>query len=361
MQGGSEGNRELRSGLIGILGVAAIIWFLGCSGSTPERAPSDAAMARHDTLSATAVVRNDLFGTLSRVVVVGSQIWVLDRKGEPFLHEIDLESGQLIRSRGRRGGGPGEFRRIATVGAIGQDSIGVFDESLGRLTRIGVHSGSWEGSPSIPLGELGGMLVLSLLPLPGGQWLGKTYADSGSFVVLHADGTLSRTVAVPMLGGRDTPLQARKAASVQGGYCASPDGRFMAVAYAYAPRVTIVELGTGRSHNAETPATAEPRWMERDGGVTINDSTVFYRDCVITERSVFALFLGKNIRLDGAATGLDAATVHVFDLEGQLTAVWSLEKGISTLAYDPLNGRLIGAAVGEGEVVGLTLPPDRDW
>ncbi|MGH7463000.1 MAG: hypothetical protein ACREMA_18495, partial [Longimicrobiales bacterium] len=57
---------------------------------------------------------------------------------QPQDHRVVFFSpdGELLASFGRSGSGPGEFRRIFTLGLLG-DSIWVWDAQLSRATLIG--------------------------------------------------------------------------------------------------------------------------------------------------------------------------------------------------------------------------------
>lgn len=83
-----------------------------------------------------------------RLMLIGDRLVIGDRRR---LHFLDLSSGS-VRSTGRPGDGPGEFRAVSALGASGADIL-VFDVALDRLTVLdssGKLVRTHRLSPSIP-------------------------------------------------------------------------------------------------------------------------------------------------------------------------------------------------------------------
>lgn len=310
------------------------------------------------THATTTLMSSDaIFGRLARIAVAGDRIIVLDRKGDPYFHFLDSRTGALLASRGRRGEGPGEFGRVGSFGVIDGDSLGIFDEGLQRLSRLSLTSTDWSSATVLPLGGISGGIVLAALPLPNGQWLLKTLSDTVQYQIIDGDGKMARSIAIPLLGTEGIPTNDRAMASAQSAFCVSPDGAHMAVAYGYAKRMDIVNLSTTVLTPTTGYAPTDAQWFQVNSRLQLNDSTIYYRDCVMTNNEVYALYLGKNTKSDSAASAtLDAAVIHVFGLDGTARQRIALDQGLTTLAFDSVTGRLIGAQASEGKILAVSLP-----
>ena len=108
------------------------------------------------------------------------------------------ETGRYLRTLGRRGGGPGEFREISWMGVSG-DTIFVADRTGARITRY-LEDGSLVGTVPITAADsVGGFSVVGRLT--DGRWLVQTllnprmdgperlYRDTMTVGLLATDGT----------------------------------------------------------------------------------------------------------------------------------------------------------------------------
>lgn len=73
--------------------------------------------------------------------------------GDPTRVHLLSRAGGEVRSVGREGEGPGEFRSISAVGTLGEDTVVIFDSRLFRLSYLspeGEYLGSSRVPPTVP-------------------------------------------------------------------------------------------------------------------------------------------------------------------------------------------------------------------
>lgn len=324
-----------------------------------EGGPSGAV--RQDSLVASRVVTSDQFARLSQVTVLGDQAWVLDRQSEPFFHVIDLSSGALVRSVGRSGEGPGEFRRIGTIGRISRDSLGVYDEGSRRLLRVSASDDDWVTSPTTTVQSFGNAVLVSAVPLGRDGWLAKTTSATGTYVVVSTQGELRREITIPFVGPVEAPIDDRAIATMQSNDCVSPDGRQVALTFVSASRIDVYDIETGARTEVAVPDPTDATWVDVDGRLVRNDSTSYYTDCAFTDRSILALYNGRNVRRGGRPYDVSAREVHVFNRAGGLTAIWSLDRGLNRIAVDDNRTHLVGTNAADATVIMFPLPADGEW
>ena len=105
------------------------------------------------------------------------------------------DKGKLVKTLGRRGSGPGEFRYVTSVTVLPGDSLLTFDKSLRRLTVWHPEGGYVRGMP------VGGT---SLESWPEDAWLW----NRGSIVVMQLSITPQDSIP-PGAGVRRWPMRAR--------------------------------------------------------------------------------------------------------------------------------------------------------
>ncbi len=108
------------------------------------------------------------FVRIESALPLGDTLLVVADARRPELRVFRRRDGALLHTMGREGGGPGEFRRIATVFLIG-DTIATWDGSLRRIT---LHDGSGRLLGSIPVraaGMDGGVQIKGRLS--DGRWV----------------------------------------------------------------------------------------------------------------------------------------------------------------------------------------------
>ena len=156
----TQAHRNPRPGRIGCAGLLLATALAGCGGGD---GPMDGLEIQHssvrDTLQPELVASSPAIGLPSDIVAAGGLLWVKDLAGDPYLHVIDAENGEVLASLGRRGDGGGEFQGgINGMRHFFPDTTALwaFDPTGQRLTRVqlGVPSSEWAtirllGSPYV--------------------------------------------------------------------------------------------------------------------------------------------------------------------------------------------------------------------
>jgi hypothetical protein len=66
-------------------------------------------------LAGELLVDDPTIGRPGSLVIQQRLLWVGDMAGDPFLHVIDLASRKIVRSMGRPGEGPGDFKYLTDL------------------------------------------------------------------------------------------------------------------------------------------------------------------------------------------------------------------------------------------------------
>ena len=112
-----------------IAALAFLILAAASHAQVPEVALRDPAVSIG---SADGDSANVLFGAFQALRTSDGRIVALN-SGSQQVRVYDA-AGRLVRSVGRRGAGPGEFRMLQRIGLLAGDSIAAYDIGLGRIT-----------------------------------------------------------------------------------------------------------------------------------------------------------------------------------------------------------------------------------
>lgn len=115
-----------------------------------------------------------------------SAVYVLDR-GEPRVAAFSASDGRLLWLRGRRGGGPQEFRHPTAVEVAASGAILVADAENARIERLG-PDGRW--LPSVPLADVA--YVHGLCALSNDRLVLGLHADTMPILTLRDGRPLAR-------------------------------------------------------------------------------------------------------------------------------------------------------------------------
>lgn len=219
---------------VGLVGLAALS-FQGCESAKPTPrltaladgtpAFSQAGLVT-DTLGGQLLVDMPILGDPRYMAVVGSDLWIADRSGDPFLHMIDLRTDSLVFSRGRSGEGPGDFGATPRLSVRPGDdgAVWAYDLVLRRLTREPDDS-----APDYRVIKAFGDQVESTYSL---QWqapnrfVGIGDMDTNRIMLADSTGELVAMVPNALMGPDSVPLVARRAISSGYVMCLQPgDGR----------------------------------------------------------------------------------------------------------------------------------------
>ncbi|HYW06969.1 MAG TPA: BF3164 family lipoprotein [Longimicrobium sp.] len=274
-------------------------------------------------------------GCPSAIAVVGPNVVVLDDASDSVVHVVRAADGALLRSFGRRGEGPGEYRSawsLATTPGGGR-GVWIYDMALQRFTAVRdvedpsgpIHSISLrtDGPATTPL-----WLTDSMIVTPG-------FFSGGRLARLEPGGMVRGYVGALPPGGAEIPPSVRQHAYT-GSLAKSEARSLLALATRHADQIEIYRPDGTLVRRARGPFGFEPRFtVSTRGGkpaMTTDDGLRFgYIDVTATDEWIFALFSGRTRE----GSGGDAAFgryVHVFDWDGTLREVLRLDADLLTLA-----------------------------
>lgn len=274
------------------------------------------------------------------LVTVGEYLVGVDNRADTLLYVLDRQSGQLLRSFGRRGEGPGEFRSIYSLDPIaGSNSrLWAYDVQLRRLTLVDV-----EAAGSGPEHYAIRVLPLQVTStIAATAWVGDSIASTGFFpagriTYLDSNGVAIGTAGTLPPGDSRTPANVRQHA-YQGLLVVRPDRSRMAVLTRHLGQVEIFASAGELLRTVTGPYLFEPRYrVVRSSGENVmgtdTDLRFGYIAAAATDRVFVGLFSGRT-----RAGFPDAATfgtfVHVFDWDGNLLRVLRLDHAGIGMALD---------------------------
>ncbi len=275
---------------------------------------------------------------------------VLDDAGDSIVHVLRRTDGFRVRSFGRQGSGPGEYKAAWSLlkpWTATSDEVWIFDISLQRLTHIDL--GPVET-------ETVGRLDTRLVQLRGNAsatsplWLGDTilltpgFFPEARFARFKQTGELHDKVGPLPTWHSEVPPQVRQHAYV--GMLAKSDAKgLVALATRHADQIEIYRQNGELIRRVTGPFGFDPRFTVGvgNGGKPIlqtgDDLRFGYVDVTATDDHIFALFSGRT-RKDYGSDAVFGRHVHVYDWSGQLLEAIELDADLLTLAVDT-DGRFL--------------------
>ena len=307
----------------------------GCGEETTESPPV--------ALKGTVVNDGDFLGQPRRLLTVGDRLLVADEMA-PYLHVLDAESGKLLVSTGRKGGGPGEFEAVREfLDAPARDgSFWIYDSGHIRLTRMAFDQGRAE--PRV-------VEIVRLEPPPRTYYMQPVLLDDSTLVAsgILSGGRLARArltgQPIGMIGAtpaapaaQDVPVTVLQHAW-EGPLERSPDGSRLALATRNADLIEIFRadgtlVRTLRGGSGFDPAYEVRRSPAGVSMMTGDDLRFGYGDLASTDEYLFALFSGET---RGSAPGVAqlGKLVHVFRWDGERVATLQLPERTRAIAVTP--------------------------
>ncbi|MGH7481572.1 MAG: BF3164 family lipoprotein [Longimicrobiales bacterium] len=344
--------------------------FLGCEPADsagagglefdPSAAEIDHAGLRVTSLSSDMLSSSPAIGQPIDVQPVNGYVWIRDALGDPALHVLDLRNGELLRSVGRRGEGPGEFLR----GAFGllidpADSSGIWAWDLGlqRLTRFEARPGAEHAPKSIRLDGIPGMVRVAWVAPD--RIVGHSTRPGARFALFSPEGERLRNVPGALYGSGEVPLNERVEATSSGvDLCAWP-GRGFVVVNASFGRIDYFDLGAAPIRSADVPFPSQPRFItdDRTRQPQFAPERSWYMDCSVARGRVYALFSGRlHSAYESWAERDEGRFVHVFDWDGSLVDVYRLETAVAAIGVDPDGTTLIATSMDDAAIYRFELP-----
>ena len=301
-----------------------------------------------ETLSAA-----NTLGKPSFLALNGSRLWISDRGGNPFLHIVDTATGRIIRSHGRRGDGPEEFRDVVNLlpDPVDQSKVLAWDARY-RLMRVsetrGVEAGYISPQNQRPA---------YVFPAGRNQFLGFRYSDSSAFVLFDAAGRILRTASMTLPGDSAVVRRQRQLAITGAFICTKTDFSGFALVHSNFGRIELFDSLARKVGNARVPYPSEPTFEKNatTQQAAFKQLRSFYQGCAFSDQYLFALFLGKSLN-ESSPSVTGGRYVHVFDYSGALVRVLELDAEISILTVDRAGRKLYGTSWTEALLFKATIP-----
>lgn len=281
-------------------------------------------------LTGTVLAASSALALPTRIAVVGDYLVVLDAASDSALHVLDRRSGRLVRSLGRRGEGPGEFKGAWSLAPDPRtgDAVWVYDLPLRRLTRVALPPAPEGRASARRLVHLAGGAVLT-----GPRWIGPDSILSPGFLsdirVALFDSTGRQTGGLghaPFSADARQPMQAAQAL-----LAAHPERHRYAIANRYVSRIELLDVERGSSRTVPGPV---PVNTEATG---VDLERFAYVDAAGTATGVVALFSGRN-REEYAGSAGFGDQLHLFDWEGRFLGAYRLDADVLAISVDESEG-----------------------
>ena len=273
-----------------------------------------------EVLRGTVLAGGDEFGLPTRLEVTGDELLVLDRyRTEPIL-ALDRASGRVLRSFGREGEGPGEFKSPVSLVAD-ESGIAVLDVGLNRITWLasGPSMFTMLTTTQIGLDAAATDFVLTA----DGDYLVSGFMADGRLARLNHDGGLVEYAGRP---ARMDGLPAeRRIEALQGSLRATPARDRFVRTHRFASRLELVDAQASTSTVAWGPERFEPRSGQYE-------TRFGYLDSAPSSDGFFALYSGRT-REEYPDRANYGAVVHEFDWDGRLRAEHRLDADVITIAW----------------------------
>ena len=302
-----------------------------------------------DTLPSTVLSASDSFGVIGGVTIVGDKL-VVGQREAPYFLVLDRRSGAIVRSFGRAGEGPGEFR-MAPEFLRGvpntQDRFWVgswMGQSLVALPAHAAPPGEPEPSPlrvrpSLSKGSIHGLrLGENRLLLTGQSKDGLV--QFGMFDTL---GVLQQQLS-PIAHVDDRLFDKALQSAFEFRLCANTSGTRFALAYANTGMLRVRGVDDSIVTEAEVPYRFRlhlppigrllREFKPAPGGRRA------YLSCVATDSLLYAFFSGELLRKPWNRPPVDNVFLHVFTWDGRLVRVHQLDHYAFSGALDPVTHEL---------------------
>lgn len=282
-------------------------------------------------LSGTPLVEGDDFGLPTFLAVADSELLVIDRYRGEAIVAVDRRTGAVVRSFGAPGEGPGEFESPMSL-VVDGDEVAVLDPGVNRITWLRRNeSASGFGLAGIT-SIRAAAVPTDFARLPNADFLVSGLIRDRRLALLDPSGRLLRAVGRMLPDSLPGPVFGEV---VQGNLRASPQADRVVLSSRFASRIDIVDGRTLHQTAAWGPERFQPhagRYETRFG----------YLDSAPMRDGFLALYSGRT-RGDFPGRANYGATIHEFDWDGKLRAVYELDSDVIAIAWSE-EDRLLYAA-----------------
>lgn len=336
---------------IGKLALVVVLASAACSdgsGETRIPEPPGNAPQRDRRLSSRELDASGMLAAPTDLALVGRYLVLLNTRGDSAIHVYDTQTDKLVRSFGREGGGPGEFRGAWSLDPEpgSRSAFWVFDIGLQRFARIDLDRDFAPGA------RYGTRIVQmqGSAPVLSPVWVGDSllvspgvFAEGGRLAWFASTGRMRSVVGDDPPGRADVPMQVRQHA-YQSTVRPNPQRTLLAAGTRHADRLEILRVDGSRVAAAARPANFEPVYKTtlRAGQPTMDsgDEMRFgYIDLATTSDRIYALYSGRK-RADFPGQANYGEYVHVYDWNAKLIEVIGLDSPAITIEADEAQQKL---------------------
>lgn len=338
-----------------VLLVAPLAWFVTAVGGWGDVGDEIAASrvarlldsrgpvsAELTAVEARTLAEGDDFGLPSEISVVGDQLLLIDRYRDEAVVLLDRHSGEVVRSYGRSGEGPGEFKSPWSAVSDGRN-VAVLDPGLNRITWLSPDADA-------PTFELEGVTRLSVESAVTGfalttdeAFLVTGFMTASRLARMDRGGTT--LAAVGDAPATDGLPAARRSEVLQGTLRGKEDGSRFVLTSRFASHIEVVDA----SNMTETTVWGPERFQPHAGRY---ETRFGYLDSAPMEDGFLALYSGRTRdAFPGRANY--GSTIHEFGWDGALRAVYELDSDVMSIAWSEEDGLLY--AVRHDPVPGVVM------
>lgn len=323
-----------------IVTILCLVTGCGARDAEPGRESATQRVAASDTLVAEVLFDGDALGRPQSIGVLDDWLLVSDVPRPHALHVIRRSDGQHLKSWGREGGGPGEFRNLWSIQPADSAGAWLYDPGQTRLTLLDVPALlAGNGNPI----RRAVNLRADLMPMTA-LWASDTLLVSsgmferGRLAMFDGAGRL-RGTAGPLPPARDGVPAAVAQHAYSGTLALHPSRPLVAIGTRHADRVEIYAADGRLVHVAQGPRGFEPAYEVHVRGGTPamasgGDMRFGYVDMAAAGEHLYALYSGHS-RDERPGQAHYGGEVHVFDWDGRLRRILPLDHLALALTVSP--------------------------
>lgn len=308
-----------------------------------------------DTLEAELLSQPPAIGQPGFLQPWGEHLLVSDWLGDPNLHVLDRETGELIVSFGRIGRGPGEFpNALPGIQRPWHDTTATWVFDGRKLTRVETPGPIGRDPATVDLTAV--PLVLRAAWMDSTTILGVTWEPpERRFVFFDETGRVTREVPGDLLGHDGVPESVRAEASASFSLCTHPGAGRFALVYKRAARVRIYDGAAKHVLDAHVPYAIDATFEEIDGEIRFVPEWITYQSCWASSDFLYAVYSGDRYT-PASAGSLGGEEIHVFDWNsGRLVKMFHLDTRIFGIAVDEDSGWLYGGSLQDAGIYRFPL------
>jgi hypothetical protein len=280
--------------------------------------------------------------------MVGDELWLLDLAGDPYLHIVDTTTRRIVRSVGRRGEGPRDFRGAVTFFQFrpGDTTAYVFDDRLHRITELAQGARGGAAQPTPRMVDLAAAGIGWVIPMRDSSMLGLSFRGKHYFNKIAITGQIIDTFAL-RLPGADSVMTEDRRQSINGSsVCPMWDRSGFAMVYPYAGRIQLYGDDVKLKREAAVPLPSNETFLRRTRGEghALAEPVLSYVDCAFSAEWLFAIVSSES----RVGRQIDGSIVHVFTIDGSFSRSLQLGARITSLLADSTGSTLIGVDIHEG-------------